>query len=139
MPLSKTKRAGWGFADAVKKTYDMTESEIRTIFSAEGDAAMNQHGDTPAVASQIMEGSMDLNPSKTVEIGIQTDSLVHTLDNETLERDSVPLFEYERIESDEEREDAIKEDPEEATGFEDVADWEPMLTTPLRPIDVDDL
>ena len=61
---SKTKRTGWGFADAVKKTYDMTESEIRTIFSAEGDAAMNQHGDTPAVASQIMDGVHGIKPQQ---------------------------------------------------------------------------
>ena len=100
---------------------------------------MNQHGDSPAVASQIMEGSLDLNPSRSVEIGIQTDDLVHTLDNETLERDAVPLFEFERVESDEENEETIKEDPDEAIGFEDVADWEPMPTTPMRPIDVDDL
>ena len=81
---------------------------------------------------------MDLNPSKTMEIGTQTDSFVHTLDNETLERDAIPLFEeFERIESD--NEDAIKEDPEEAAGFDDVADWEPMSSTPLCPIDVDDL
>ena len=49
-------------------------------------------------------------------------------------RDAIPLFE--RIDSDDE---VIKEDPEESNGFEDVVDWEPMTTTPLRPIDVDDL